>query len=91
MVVEMDASDGVIVGVLYQKQADREWHLVAYYSKTIIDIEVNYLIYNKKILAIVSSFKHWCVYLKGISEVVHIMTDHKALEYFMTTKALTAQ
>jgi hypothetical protein len=31
---------------------------VVYYSKTMIDTELNYLIYNKEMLAIVSSFKH---------------------------------
>ena len=89
--METDASDGVIAGVLYQKQADGEWHPVAYYSKTMIDAEVNYPIHDKEMLAIVSSFKHWRVYLEGTPEAVHVMTDHKALEYFMTTKALTAR
>jgi hypothetical protein len=54
--MEIDASDGVVASVLSQKQLDGEWHLVAYYSKTMIDVELNYLIYNKELLAIVSSF-----------------------------------
>src|SRR5438045_5138856 len=42
-------------------------------------------------LAIVSSCQHWHVYLEGTPDIVHVLSDHKALEYIMTTKALTAQ
>src|SRR5436190_2181733 len=89
--LETDASDGVIAGVLYQQQSDGEWHPVAYYSKTMIDAELNYPIHDKEMLAIVSSFQHWHVYLEGTPDTVQVMSDHKALEYFMTTKALTAR
>ncbi len=54
-------------------------------------MEVNYPIHDKEMLAIVSSFKHWYVYLEGTPEAIHVMTDHRALEYFMTTKALTVR
>jgi hypothetical protein len=54
--MEIDASHGVIASVLSQQQYDREWHLVAYYSKTIVNAELNYPIHNKEMLAIVSSF-----------------------------------
>src|SRR5204862_3626523 len=88
--METDASDGVIAGVPSQKQCDGEWHPVAYYSKTMINTELNYPIHDKELLAIVSSFQHWCVHLEGTPEAIQVVSDHKALEYFMTTKALTA-
>ena len=56
-----------------------------------IDIELNYLIHDKELLAIVSSFQHWRVHLEGTLEIVQVVSDHKALEYFMTTKALTTR
>ena len=90
-IIETDASDNVIAGVLYQKQLDGEWHPVAYYSKTMIDAEINYPIHDKELLAIVSSFQHWRTYLEGTSKTVQVLSDHRALEYFMTTKALTAR
>jgi hypothetical protein len=89
--LETDASDGVIAGVLSQKQSNGEWHPVAYYSKTMVDAELNYPIHDKEMLAIVSGFKHWRVHLEGIPETIQVVSDHKALEYFMTTKALTAR
>jgi hypothetical protein len=54
--LETDALDSVIAGVYSQKQTDREWHPIAYYLKTIVDAKLNYLIHNKEMLAIISSF-----------------------------------
>jgi len=54
--LETDALDGAIAGVFSQKQLDREWHPIAYYSKTIIDTKLNYHIYDKEMLAIIFSF-----------------------------------
>ena len=54
--LETNALDSVIAGVYLQKQTDREWHPIAYYLKTIVDAKLNYLIHNKEILAIISSF-----------------------------------
>jgi hypothetical protein len=89
--METDASDGVVAGVLAQKQANGEWHPVAYYSKTMIDAELNYPIHDKEMLAIITGFLHWRAYLIGTPEPIQVVSDHKALEYFMTTKALTAR
>ena len=89
--IETDASDGVVAGVFSQKQSDGNWHPVAYYSKTMVDAELNYSIHDKEMLAIVSSFQHWRAHLEGTPEAIQVVSDHKALEYFMTTKALTAR
>jgi hypothetical protein len=89
--LETDASDGVVAGVLSQKQSDGEWHPVAYYSQTMSGAELNYPIHDKEMLAIISSFQHWRPHLAGTPETIQVLSDHKALEYFMSTKALTAQ
>ena len=54
--LETNALDSVIAGVYSQKQTDGEWHPITYYLKTIVDAELNYLIHNKEMLAIISSF-----------------------------------
>ena len=56
LMLETDASNGVIAGVFSQKQLDGEWHPIIYYLKTIIDAKLNYPIYDKKMLAIIFSF-----------------------------------
>ena len=89
--METDASDGVVGGVLSQKHLDKDWHPVAFFSKTMADAEINYPIYDKELLAIILSLQHWRVELEGTPQAIEIFSDHKALEYFMTTKVLTAR
>ena len=89
--METDASDGVVAGVLSQLHPDGEWHPVAYFSKTMAPAECNYEIHDKEMLAIIRSLSQWRVELQGTGSRVQIYTDHKALEYFMTTKQLTSR
>jgi hypothetical protein len=51
--------------------------------------EVNYDIYDKEMLAIVSSLKDWRRYWKGAEHSILGFSDHKNLEYFTTTKVVT--
>jgi hypothetical protein len=53
--------------------------------------ELNYQIHDKEILAIVRSFGHWRSELQGSPYRINIYTNHKALEYFMTTKQLNSR
>ena len=89
--LETDSSDGVVAGVLSQLQEDDFYHPVGFFSKTMIDAELNYPIYDKELLAIFRSFKNYKPELLGAQKNVHVYTDHRALEYFMTTKDLSAR
>ena len=59
---------------------------VAYFSKKLTPAECNYMIYDKKLLAIVKSFEMWRPELASAAGQVKVYTDHRNLEYFMTTK-----
>jgi transposase InsO family protein len=89
--IETDASDGVVAGVLSQLHPDGEWYPVAYYSKTMAPAECNYEIHDKEMLAVVKSLDQWRPELQGTASRIKVYTDHKALEYFMTTKQLTGR
>jgi hypothetical protein len=89
--LETDASDTVVAAVFSQLGIDGEWHPVGYLSKTMSPAECNYAIYDKELLAIVKAFEHWRAELESTQDPVSVVTDHKALEYFMSTKALTAR
>ena len=58
-------------------------------SKTLSSAERNYDIYDKEMLAVIRAFKEWRHLLEGTEIPVLLITDHKNLEYFMTTKSLT--
>ena len=62
-IVEIDVLDIAIRAYLSQKGKDRKLHLIAYYSKQMKLVELNYDVYNKELLAIVNALKTWRVYL----------------------------
>ena len=51
--------------------------------------ELNYDTHDKELLAIFEAFRVWRHYLKGSSIPIDVVTYHKNLEYFSTTKVLT--
>jgi fructose/tagatose bisphosphate aldolase len=86
--VEADSSDYVQGGVLSQMK-DGILHPVAFFSRKLAPAECNYEIYDKELLAIVNCLEHWRPELEGTELPIQVLTDHKALEYFMTSKKLT--
>jgi RNase H-like domain found in reverse transcriptase len=89
IVVETDASDYAIAGILSIVCLDSELHPVAYYSRTLSAPELNYDTHDKELLAIHKAFQTWRHYLEGLSEPIDVVMDHKNLEYFSTTKLLS--
>jgi predicted aspartyl protease len=89
--LETDASDTVVAAVFSQKGLDGEWHPVGYFSKTMAPAETNYPIHDKEMLAIVKALQYWRAELEGTKDHIEIITDHKALEYFMSSKLLSAR
>ena len=63
MRVKINLLDFVLGVYIVQKYKDKIWHLVAYYSKKLIPLKLNYNIYNKKLLAIVTALKEWRAFL----------------------------
>ena len=53
MKIEVDASDYAIGGVLFMECEDRKWRPVAFLSKSLNEMERNYKIHNKEMLAVI--------------------------------------
>ena len=87
-VLETDSSDYVNGGVLSQEH-NGVLHPVAFYSKNMLPAECNYEIYDKELLAIIRCLEHWRPELESTDIPVEVITDHKGLEYFMSTKELS--
>jgi len=51
--MEVDASYYVTGGILSMECADGKWRLVAYLSKSLNEIDQNYEIHNKEMLAVI--------------------------------------
>ncbi|KAH7460174.1 Transposon Tf2-6 polyprotein [Fusarium oxysporum f. sp. matthiolae] len=88
VILETDASDYVSAGVLSQYDDEGRLHPVAFFSKKHTATECNYEIYDKELMAIIRCFEEWRPELEGAPSPIRVITDHKNLEYFTTTKLL---
>ena len=89
LIVETDASDYAITGIFSLSGDEGEVNPVAFYSRTLNGAELNYDTHDKELLAIFEAFKNWCHYLESPHHTVDVVTNHKNLEYFSTTKVLS--
>lgn len=78
-VVQSDASDFAVGGVLLQEFAG-QLHPIAFYSRKLNSAERNYTVSEREMLGVVECVKSWSHYIGGSGATVH--TDHKSLEYF---------
>src|SRR5258708_6626475 len=88
MTVKMDTFDFDIADILCL-HPDDEICPVTFLSHSLQPTEHNYNTHNKELLTIIEAYKSWYHYLKGSTDVINMVTDHKNLEYFRTTKKLT--
>jgi len=89
IIVETDASDYALGAILSIQTESGEIHPVAFHSRTFSAPELNYDTHDKELLAIFDAFRVWRHYLEGSGTPIDVVTDHKNLEYFSTTKVLT--
>ena len=66
MRMEVDASDYATEGVLSMECEDKLWRLVAFLSKSLNEMERNYEIHDKEMLAIIRGLEAWRHLLEGV-------------------------
>jgi hypothetical protein len=88
LIVETDASDFALGAILFQFGIDGLLHPIAFYSRKLTSVEINYQVYDKELLAIITTFEQWRPYLVGTKHQIQVLTDHKNLFYFTTTRTL---
>ena len=89
LIVETNALDYALAAILSIVNKENKVHPVAFHSCTFTMAELNYYTHDKKLLTIFEAFKIWRYYLEGPAYSINVVTDHKNLEYFSTTKVLT--
>ena len=87
--LETDASKDTVAGALMQTQTDGSTRPVGYFSKTMSPAETSYPIQDRELLAVVRALDFWRSELIGIPFTV--VTDHEALKYFSTKRALSTR
>jgi len=88
VIIETDASNYALVAILSIELESGEIHPVAFHSCSFNSMELNYDVHNKELFAIYEVFRIWQHYLDGSALSIDVVTDHKNLEYFSTTKIL---
>ena len=78
-ILDTDASNDGIGGVLSQLDKDGGEHVVAYGSRLLIKPERNYCVTRKELLAVVTFVTHFRTYLLGHTFTLH--TDHGPLTW----------
>jgi hypothetical protein len=73
---------------IIQRHNNGIWYSVMYYSKKITPLELNYNIYNKELLAIVTVLKKWRMFLQRTIKLFIVKTDYKNLTGFLIIKEL---
>jgi len=88
MRVGADVSDYAMGRVLFMKCKDERWRPVAYISKLLSNIEKNYKIHDKEMLAVIRCLEAWRHFLESAWIKFKVWMDHKNLEYFMSSQKL---
>ncbi len=88
-ILKIDALNYVKDEILSQYNDEKVLHSMIFYSKSMILAEINYHIYDKKLLVIIRCFKHWWLELKCTELLIQIFIDHQALKIFMKNKQLS--
>ena len=91
IVIETDASDYALAAILSIITEDDQLHPVAFHSCSFSTSELNYNVHDKELFAIYEAFHIWHHYLEGSVAPIDVITDHKNLEYFATTKLLNCR
>jgi reverse transcriptase-like protein len=87
--MEVNALGYTMGGVLMQQVKGRAWHLIAYQSESMAEVECTYEVYDKEILVVIQALEDWWHYLKGLPNPFTIVTNHCNLEYWQTAQDLS--
>ena len=86
--MEVDILDYTIERVLFMEYNNGKQRLVVYLSKSLNEMERNYEIHDKEMLAVIRELENWRYLLKSARFKFEIWTDYKNLKYFMKVQKL---
>ncbi len=75
-ILKINALNYVKGEIISQYNDKKVLHSMIFYSKSMILAEINYHIYNKKLLIIIQCFEHWRLKLKCIKLLIQIFINH---------------
>ncbi len=88
-ILKINSSNYVKDEILSQYNDEKVLHSMIFYSKSMILAEINYHIYDKKLLVIIQCFEYWWFKLKCIELLIQMFIDYQTLKIFMKNKQLS--
>ena len=86
--METDTLNYAFTAILSIIMKEKRVYLITLYFHMFKATELNYNTHDKKLLIVFEVFCIWHHYLEGLELLINVITDHKSLEYFLTTKIL---
>lgn len=80
-----DASDFAIGAAFEQQEQSGTWRPIAFFSRKLSSAEQNYSAFDRELLAIFASIKHFRHHVEG--RAFHVRTDHKPLTFALSGTA----
>jgi hypothetical protein len=84
-VLKTDDSNSIVGIIFSQLREDNLFHLLDFRSCKFSLVEINYKIRDKELLAIVNAFEEWHHLFEKVQHEIIVYSNHKNLQYFMTT------
>ncbi|KAI0996458.1 hypothetical protein K3495_g11723 [Podosphaera aphanis] len=87
--LEADSS-GYAIGVVVSR-VDNKGRLrpIGFFSRKFSAAEAYYEIHNKELLSILATMRHFRGELRSVTKPFTVLSDHRNLQYFMTTRQLS--
>ena len=79
-----DASD-TAVGAVLQQHVNGAWHPISFFSRRMTPAETRYSTFDRELLAVYLSVKHFRHFLEG--RPFQVLTDHKPLTYALNSRS----
>jgi RNase H-like domain found in reverse transcriptase len=89
--LETNISDYAIGAQIGQKDNNGNIRPIAFFSKKFHSVELNYPIYNKEFLAIITVIKEFKHYILGTKFKTKVYTNYKNIAYFAIIYKLSAR
>ena len=81
----MTVASNSAVGAVLQQHFKGTWHPISFFSRKMTTAETRYSTFDRELLAIYLSIKHFTHFLEG--RPFHVLTDHKPLTFAPNTRS----
>ncbi|KAI1006812.1 hypothetical protein K3495_g1414 [Podosphaera aphanis] len=88
-ITEADSSGYAIGGVISQVDEKGQLGPVGFFSRKLTPAETIYKIYDKELLSIIATMRHFSGELRSVERPLIVFSDHRNLRYFMKTRQIS--